>query len=188
MTTRMVKGSVKWARELPGRPACIPAGRPRGVKALGVRYEKALAKALGPKVRHGVWFEYGDAEGRWFCQVDFLLPWQDGVLVGEAKLTWTFAGHKQIEGLYVPVLAKAYANVLRPIGGFVICKAITRETRREVHRIVDNLSTAYAFAAEGRRVVLQWLPKTPIGAERSIRSALPDLSTEFGLDLGPGPC
>ena len=37
------------------RPATIPIGRPRGVKALGVRYEKSLAEAI-PFATRGQWW------------------------------------------------------------------------------------------------------------------------------------
>lgn len=162
---RRIRG-LKWARELTRRPNCIPLGRPRGLKALGVRYEKALAKAL-PEADHGRWFEYEDEGGHGYGQADFILGCAVAssltrqTILLEAKYTWTREGHDQMEWLYGPLVRATRRLEARP-GTILVCRALTAETRNLAFRVVDCLEEALALARPDRRVVLQWLPSTPL--------------------------
>ena len=61
--TREVR-NLRQVRVLTERPECIPQGRPRGAKALGVRYENAIAASVAfAPAKHGVWIEFDDAAG-----------------------------------------------------------------------------------------------------------------------------
>jgi hypothetical protein len=144
-----IKG-LKWARPCE-RPRGLPFSRARGAKRAGLAYEKKLAEGLF-QAKHGQWFEYEDVEGRGFCQTDVLLqrPW--GILILEAKYTWTPVGHAQLEQLYLPVVAQAWGL---PTRGLVVCKIVLPETPRG--EIYSDLDSATAAACLGRRPVLHWL-------------------------------
>ena len=71
---RTVRQPLVWARACE-RPLCIRKGRVRGVKALGVRYENNVARRM-TWAKQGQWFEFMDAEGKSFCQIDLL--WDHG--------------------------------------------------------------------------------------------------------------
>ena len=116
---RRIEG-LKWAKACE-RPLGMPVGRPRGAKRLGVKYEKDFAQAC-PQAKHGVWFEFLDANGPGHCQVDFLMRAGETLVVLETKYTWTQVGHSQILQLYKPVLEAAYG--LR-VAGVVVCKNLT---------------------------------------------------------------
>lgn len=111
--------NLKWARRLPVEwPPGIPRPRPRGVKALGRRYETALGKAL-PQAEPGIWWEFFDTNGPGLCQTDFILASGHRLLVLECKHTWTVEGMAQLAGLYLPVVSLAAE---RPAAGVQVCK------------------------------------------------------------------
>ena len=135
--TREVQG-LTFVRVLRERPECIPHGRPRGAKAAGVRYEEALAASPSfATASHGVWLEFGDARGHGYAQVDFLFVADELIAVGEAKLTWTPAAYSQLRKLYFPLLQR-YSP--KPVGGFIVCHNLTRETPR--NEVTCDLSEA----------------------------------------------
>ena len=183
--SRVVNG-LQWAKELVERPSVIPKSRPRGPKAIGVRYEKALAKELGPVARHGVWFEYGDAEGRHYCQVDFLLELGERICIIESKYTWVASAYLQLERLYAPVLALAAGRPIEQIYCLQVCKNITFETRKFT-KLWGKVEDALAAIpnSKNRFHTVQWLPGTPLWAtpRRGIAGAIGkplDLPAAFG--------
>ena len=150
--TREVQG-VRWVKVLAGRPGCIPQGRPRGAQGRGVKFEGAVA-AIGPEAAHGVWFEYEDAAGHGYAQVDFLWRHAGGAVIGEAKLTWRREAYVQLRRLYFPLL-----RVLLPgmgVGGVVICKNVTRDTPRD--EVVGSLASALDRASKGSMIPVLHLP------------------------------
>jgi hypothetical protein len=146
---------LKWAKRLIGRPAGIPIGRPRGAKAAGIRYEKAIGAELS-EARRGVWFEFEDRNGPGWCQVDFLLPWASRAIVLEAKYTWIEDAHLELERLYVPIVEAA--GFARPIGIVVARRLIPGMDRILVR---DSLSEAIEAAGRGRSV-LHWIAHGPL--------------------------
>lgn len=152
MAVRQIKGLV-WARPLAKRPSKLPKARAkRGAKAAGLRYERSLAEAL-PLAAHGVWFEFEDSGGLGWCQPDLLLPTAFGLAVLEAKYTWVPEGHRQVGGLYIPVLERCYPS--KPVFGLVVCKVLTPATPRQA--ICRDLPTALYRAASGLPTVLHWI-------------------------------
>lgn len=139
------------------RPACIPVGRPRGAKAAGLRYERALAAAL-PQAEHGAWFEYRDANGPGYCQPDLLLHLPSITVVLEIKYTWTDKAYDQIEKLYLPVLQIALG---KPVIGMQICKKLVPQAAA-ASRICSMLGNGLILAHRGERVAMQWLEGTPV--------------------------
>lgn len=149
MAKRVISG-LRWAKALAGRPACIPHGRARGVKAYGIRYEKAIGKQFSAESR-GRWFEYEDREGRGYCQVDFLLGQLGRLVVVEAKYTWTLDGHRELETLYLPVVEEAFGL---PARGVVVARNLTADTldyAEVFHRVED------AASAGAKRSVWHWM-------------------------------
>lgn len=137
------------------RPDCIPIGRPRGAKRLGITFERAIAKAV-PLARRGQWFYFEDFYGPGYCQTDFLLFTPSAIFVIEAKLTDTPAAQAQLRELYLPVVTKAYGL---PALGIVLVKNLSPETARGA--ICDSLAMAFAMAAH-TIPTLHWLGHGPL--------------------------
>jgi len=154
------------------RPSSIPVGRPRGAKALGVRYEKALARSL-PGATHGQWWEFWDANGRGFCQTDLILEVGKVLVVLEVKYTWTPVGHSQLELLYLPVLRKATG---REVIGLVVCKKLVPEVVDQA-TVCGTLAEAIEVSRSMRSVLHSIDPKPRRkGASRSVTSLFDSMS------------
>jgi hypothetical protein len=125
---------------------------PRGVRGLGVRYEREVAKALGPGARAGQWFQFEDANGPGWCQTDLLVVGKRNALVLEAKLTWLSGAHRQIEQLYRPIVEKVYGLVVLPV---VVCKNLVPGMPGD-YQVVAGLAAALEVARAGGRAVLHW--------------------------------
>jgi hypothetical protein len=136
----------------------MPVGRARGAKLAGLRFERALGKALPCDFEHGSWFSYRDFNGHGFCQPDFLLELEHLVVVLEAKYTWTPAAYVQIELLYKPVVQLALG---KPVIGIQICKRLLPESAAG-SKISGMLGTALVLANQGHRVTLHWPQVVPI--------------------------
>jgi hypothetical protein len=159
---RRIRG-LRWARRLDSRPKAVPNGRPRGIKALGVRYERAFAQ-VAHELEHGSWFEFEDMQGHGFAQTDFMTKAPDGksMVILETKSTWVLEGHIKIEEFYGPIVEEAMRT--RVLGSLVVCKNLTKETRGWVSAISEDLDAALYHSSVGYRSVLQWLPGTPLRA------------------------
>jgi len=158
MPCRKVTG-LKWARATDRRPFGTPKVG-RGAKSYGIRYERAVAKAL-PGVPHGQWFEFEDANGLGMCQPDFLTLRAGVVVILECKYTWTPEAEDQLLDLYGPVVGMALGV---PTAGMVICKNLTREVPPEA--VFETFGEALGSALYWSRPplpVLHWLGKGPIG-------------------------
>jgi hypothetical protein len=154
---RKVQG-LRWTRLLAARPSCIPASRPRGVRAKGLAYERELGRAL-PAASHNPWFEFEDVNGHGYCSPDFLLQLGPATcLVLETKLRWVAEGHSQLEELYFPVVQAATG--LRPVGG-VVTKVLVPGMPGST-KICRNLRELAEACADGRRPVLHWLGSAPL--------------------------
>jgi hypothetical protein len=136
---------LRWARTLDEKPNFLPVGRPRGAKAEGLRYERALAKGLGAKFRWGLWWEYRDAGGIRYCQTDFFGKAKEWVILLESKLTWTVDAEEQLHELYIPVVAMALKVPRSQVLPIVVCKYLTRSASRPV---CDTLKEAIHAAME----------------------------------------
>jgi hypothetical protein len=158
--TRVVSG-LKWARPI-ARPRVIPFTRPRGKKAAGLRYERALAQQFDRCVP-GQWWEFQDENGHGYCQTDLVTSVTPGgtLVVLEAKYTWTLEGHHQLEMLYLPVVAWA---TKRRVLGVLVCKVLVPKMADFVTEVWGDLSGAIARADQGHRSVLHWDGKRPLFA------------------------
>lgn len=149
MPVRCIEG-LKWARLAASGPGFAPS-RPRGAKRQGVKYEKELAKAI-PDAIHGQWIEFCDRHGTGWAQPDLLLRGKRAILVLEAKLSWTFEGHQQVDNLYCP-LCEAIWQL--PAFGVVVTRGLRPMPRG--FSVVRNLNEALAGARAGRKMVLHWI-------------------------------
>lgn len=146
---RRVEG-LRWARASESGPR-LPAARPRGAKAAGLRYERALARAL-PGWKHGQWWEFEDRRGHGWGQTDLFAAVGPAVVLMEAKYTYTREAWEQLEGLYGPVVEEALG---RRVVGIEVCRALTPLV--EDCEVTGELGEAIRLALRGRRVVLHWL-------------------------------
>lgn len=170
MSFRIIR-NLAWAIPCK-RPNCIGHGRPRGVKRLGVVYERLLAEELGGDWKHGQWFEFEDQNGHGYCQPDFVRVVDDAAVVLEAKLTWLPEAHQQIDLLYRPVLEAVFD---RQVVGVVVAKRLVAGMNAA---IAHNLPSALEAARAVPRVALHWTGKTSLyPSPRVGLSALLPLST-----------
>lgn len=140
------------------RPAHIPKGRPRGAKAAGLRYEKALAAAI-PRAEHGQWIEFRDLNGPGHCQFDLMIEGAKRIVLIECKLTDVEQGRKQLESLYFPV-AKMIWPDKKPLG-IVAARHLSKES--DLSRVRTTLKDAIK-AAEFENIipVLHWMERNPL--------------------------
>jgi hypothetical protein len=131
----------------------------RGAKLAGLRYEARVAEAL-PEARHGQWFAFKDRNGPGYCQPDLLLGRDGTCFVLEVKYSWTVEGHRQIEGLYVPVIEMA---IERPVVGLVVCRRLVEGMSRV--RIARDFQEALVLAKTGHRTVWHWLGASTVQEE-----------------------
>lgn len=134
------------------RPSWLPPPKAkRGAKALGLRYENLLARALKGRAIHGQWFHFiADGEPGW-CQPDLLVVGQKQILVLEVKLTYTPAAIGQLSDLYLPVVSHAYG---RPARGLIVAKNLTPEAPAEVY---ETIADAVALAPRASLGIVHWL-------------------------------
>lgn len=135
--------SANW---LEGWPEIIPRSRSRGVKALGSRYEAAVAKQLGRNARRGIWWAYRDANGPGLCQTDFIIVGEVWAVILECKHTWTPEGMEQLSDLYIPVVEMALD---KKVVGVQVCKNLVPDHTGPVY---DNLEAAVMAARTGHEV------------------------------------
>lgn len=148
---RRISGLI-WAHAC-ARPSCIPVGRPRGVKASGLRYETALQGQIPGSIR-GQWFQFCDRNGLGYCQTDLLMGWEGHACVLECKYSWTQEGHDQLEFLYLPVVREA---VQRPVLGLQVCRRLVPAVAQAGVQVCSSLEEALHGSASGRRTAWHWL-------------------------------
>ena len=156
MGFRSVIGLIYAARCL--RPAHIPVSRPKGSKAAGLRYEKALSAAI-PRAEHGQWFEFKDLNGPGHCQMDLIIEGQKRIVVIECKLTDVDQGMRQLHELYFPVVEKVWPDK-KPLG---IVAARHLSKCPDVRRVETTLKGAI-LRAETEKIIpiLHWMERMPI--------------------------
>lgn len=156
-------GDLRSAKLLGERPACIPIGRPRGAKAAGLRFQRAVGAALEAKLGHrllqGPWFEYCDGHVRRYCQPDFIIyrPESADFVVAEAKLTWNFEAYEQLWRLYVPVVRRYSAKA---VSAMLIVRNLTRETPKQA--VFGDFTAALAAAYGAACPIFHYLGRGPV--------------------------
>lgn len=181
MSAQRTAHGVYFAQRLDFRPPAIPIGRPRGAKAAGIRYEKALGKALGQMAQHGPWFQFKDKNGLGHCQPDYLIELQSLVVILECKYTWTIAAYVQIEALYAPVVSFALG---KPVIGLQVCKRLIPEAQK-YSKITGMLGNGLILANSGSRVTLHWQENTPVMLRASPDQISALRAEKMKLSAGP---
>jgi hypothetical protein len=156
MSHRIVRG-LSFAEPC-SRPSSIPEAKAkRGAKAAGLRFERALAKAI-PQSTHGQWFKYLDANGSGHCQVDILLIGKTNIGLIECKLSNVEEGRAQIDELYRPILSWHFR---RPVRGIVACQHLSPALAGDPH-VYSDLKSALRAARDDLIPVFHWLGRGPI--------------------------
>lgn len=140
------------------RPAFLPKGRPRAAaKLAGLRYERAAAQALEGLAVHGPWFHFEDAKGEGWCQPDLIFPCKalGAAFILEVKLSWVPEAEPKLQGLYLPVVAKALKC---KTFGVVLCKNLSPATPGAVH---SNLDAALRASLSEGVAMLCWDGRSP---------------------------
>jgi len=164
---RRIEG-LKRAAAVPQRPACIPlpSSKMKGAKAAGLRFEKALHKAL-PGSIHGQWFEFEDQDGFGYCQTDLIFPLGGMNVVIEAKYTLVPGAHSKLASLYIPVVSQAFGG---EACGVVVVKNLDPRYRRG--RIYTDIQAAAVASLEsGYPTLIQWSGQALLRAKASGREA-----------------
>lgn len=140
------------------RPAHIPKSRPRGAKAAGLRYEKALAAAI-PRAEHGQWVEFRDLNGPGHCQMDLLIVGAKRVVIIECKLSNVDEGRTQLRDLYFPVAEMIWPD--KPPLGIVAARHLTREHNEA---LVEVTLKDAILRAERDKIIptLHWMERMPL--------------------------
>lgn len=126
---------LSWARRLDEWPEAIPRPRPRGVKALGRRYESAIALQLGSEAIRGQWWQFKDANGPGICQTDFVIFGEAWTAILESKHTWTAEGMEQLEQLYMPVVEMA---TNKKVLGVQVCKHLSPHCSGPIYNTLES--------------------------------------------------
>src|SRR5215831_6183084 len=167
------------AKALTGRPDCIPMSKPKGAKAAGLRFERALHKAL-PGSLHGQWFEFEDQDGFGYCQTDLIFPLGGIYVVIEAKYTLVPGAHSKLSSLYIPVVSQAFGC---EACGVVIVKNLDPRYRRG--RIYTDIQAAALSSLEsGYPTLIQWSGQALI--RHPARSAVYRREASVTSELLPG--
>lgn len=156
MTFRSIVGLQYAARCL--RPSHIPKSRPKGAKAAGLRYEKALAAAI-PRAEHGQWFEFKDMNGPGHCQMDLVIEGQKRIVILECKLTEVDQGISQLRDLYFPIAKMVWPDK-KPLG-IVAARHLSKCS--DIGLVETTLKGAILRAeTQGMIPVLHWMERMPI--------------------------
>lgn len=142
------------AQPLDGWPHSIPRSRVRGVKALGRRYEAAVARQLGSDATRGQWWTFRDGNGPGLCQTDLLISGSHWVVVLECKHTWISDGMDQLHYLYLPVVGMATG---KQVVGVQVCKHLVPYARGAIFQDLESaVEAAKQSWRRGAPVTLHW--------------------------------
>ena len=136
-------------------PPWLKKNRARGQKAAGLRFERAVAKAV-PGATHGQWFQYLAEDGPGWCQPDLLLVGKKTVVVIEVKLTNYVEAKEQLMELYLPILSAAYPS--HSIHSVIILRHVS--SLAQGVKIYEKISEA--LEAREKYPVVHWLGVGPV--------------------------
>lgn len=155
-TKRTIIPPLRWAKAVSPPEWLQQRRKPTPRQSDGLRYENAFvgyALQRWPSAIHGQWWEFEDVKGRGWVQTDLWIP-EEAIII-ECKLTWSQSGMRQLEDLYVPIIAQA-ACIPLPI---LVCKNLRRSTPRS--RICANWPQVEAFVnAGGGTPIFHWMGGT----------------------------
>ena len=142
------------------RPGNLPVARLRGIKRMGMKYERDFAKAIQQKYhKHallGQWFHFRDVNGNGYCQSDIIVKLADQCIIFECKLTDCEKGRSQLSRLYRPVVERCWHLPTRCV---VVTRHLSGETKLEL--VTDQLVQALAFNRDAIPT-LHWRERNPL--------------------------
>lgn len=141
---------LEWARLQDDGPNFV-AGRQRGARAQGLRFEGRFGKYLAKNKFEALsqqWIAFVDANGPGHARPDYFITFEDRIILFECKLSQTEHAFLQIDGLYRPLLKHIFN---RPVVGVQVCKNV--RTRGEY---LEDIYAAIALRQEGN-YVMHWL-------------------------------
>jgi hypothetical protein len=133
-----------------------PKSRLRGSRAAGLRYQRAVARAI-PVARADEWFEFLDRHGVGCCSPDLILVGSRLVFALECKLTAVPQADAQLAGLYLPVLAHHFGREAR---GIVVVRHLRPQV--DLSRVRADLKSCIRDATATYFPILHWLGRGPI--------------------------
>ena len=145
-------------------PRSLPHGRHTVAQLKGLRYQRALGKALvrnleGVTITPEPWYEYTRRKGKGsvecnICAPDFFLEKDDVGIVIEVKLTFVYGAIIKLLDLYVPAVKAATNGRLRRIVPLIITRTLTPSAPPTITRISQALDGDLTTVP-----ILQWLDK-----------------------------
>lgn len=152
---RQIEG-LSWVFHRATPPAFTLGRRPRGAKGAGLRFERAVAKAI-PQAAHAQWFEFADTHGLGWASPDII--WRRGgtIYVLECKLTLTDEADNQLRGLYLPLMSHFFGTMAL---GIVVARHLKPGV--DPTRVTTTLAEATKKARYDSFPVLHWLGKGKI--------------------------
>ena len=153
---RRVVLPLKFAAQC-ARPDCIPVGRPRGVKQLGIQYERKLARAL-PGCMTGPWFMFQDQYNMAYCQPDIVINKPDYVVVIECKLKFINEAIEELTCLYLPVVEMA---LRKPARGIIAVKNLVPKMPMSAFSSIRDAELSAMLTP----ALWHWLPGTPVSRD-----------------------
>jgi hypothetical protein len=133
-----------------------PRARLRGSRAAGIRFQKAVARAI-PGSTTDLWFEFLDAHGLGCCSPDIILNIRGTLYVLECKLTAVPEADAQLGGLYLPILAHYTGREAR---GIVVVRHLRPQI--DTSRVRADLRACLHDATPTYFPILHWLGRGPI--------------------------
>lgn len=128
------------------RIAARPLPKADGMKAIGLRYERQVIRALCARNiihEHNPWFEYTTTEN---MAVHVAVPDamlfldKDSVIVAEIKLKFVPDAMTKLEEIYCPIVSKHMGKPVRPL---IIVKSLTLDTPSHSDSISEALKCQY---------------------------------------------
>lgn len=110
----------------------FPKSRLKGVKAEGVRFEKAVVLRLRSlfareQVLHNPWYKYYDELGSGIGSPDVLVVSSKWLLLGECKRTFRAEAFAKLQHFYLPLVAAVWPG--RYYGLVQFCKHLSPEAK-----------------------------------------------------------
>jgi hypothetical protein len=144
-------------------PRPLPHGRHTAIQLKGIRYQRALGKALTKNLKEVTitsepWYKYALRIGKSYseyniCSPDFLIEKDDIGIVIEVKLTFVHGAVEKLINLYVPTVIAAHKH-LKHIVPLIITRTLTPSAPPTITRISQALNVKHNSVP-----VLQWLDK-----------------------------
>ena len=140
----------------------FPKPKPSNIAAkVGLRYEARVGRELNihikpnrfERLEHNPWFTFYDTYGMSNCCPDFLLWFDNRVIIVEVKLTWVEVALVKLLELYCPVVSVAFDCPVLPL---VICRNVTSKSPKAKLTLSDALTSPEKLLQWPQTGHIQW--------------------------------